>query len=156
MSTQYAMPPYFTWIVDKLIAISAHPYHHTHLNYLTLNKIQTVVSIQDLLQAPFHTNPLLKVVHFPLYYTPNINDCHNFVNLIENAKRRGEVLSFVFFVARLFNSKERLMQLNKGVLIHCVKGEERVAALVGCFLVKLWQCRPDFAINYLRGIDQLR
>lgn len=89
------MPPYFTWIVDKLFAISAHPYHHTHLNYLVLNKIQTVVSFEDQIHAPFHTNPLLKVLRFPLYAQPNINDCHNFVNLMLNAKRRGEVFSLI-------------------------------------------------------------
>lgn len=43
-------------------------------------------------------------------------------------------------------------KFNKGVLLHCVKGEERVAALAACFLIKLWQCRADHAINYLRCI----
>ncbi|CAF0813670.1 unnamed protein product [Brachionus calyciflorus] len=128
MSTQYAMPPYFTWLVDNVLAVSAHPFHHTHLNYLKLNKIETVVSFDDQNQTPFHTNPFMKVVRFS-NNSLSLNDCINFVYLVENAKLRRE-----------------------GVLVHCVKGEERAAVLSICFLVKLWQCRPDFAINYYRTI----
>ena len=30
---QIGIAPYFSWVVDKLLAVSALPYHHTHLNY---------------------------------------------------------------------------------------------------------------------------
>lgn len=90
MSTQYAMPPYFSWIIDKLLAVSALPYHHSHLNYLKLNKIETIVSFDDQRKVPFHTNPFMKAIHFS-NSSLSLNDCTNFVYLMENAKRRGEV-----------------------------------------------------------------
>ncbi len=34
--------PYFSWIIDKLLAVSALPYHHTHLKYFRDNGIHTV------------------------------------------------------------------------------------------------------------------
>lgn len=37
-------------------------------------------------------------------------------------------------------------------MIHCEKGEERAAILAICYLVKLWQCRPDFALNHYKSI----
>ena len=109
------MPPYFTWyvsktkylyfliialtfslffsikrVVDKVLAVSALPYHHTHLNYLTNNGIQTVVSVIDeTFRVPFHTNPKLKVVNLNTNLT--VADCQNFVSLMERAKARGEV-----------------------------------------------------------------
>jgi hypothetical protein len=85
-----AMPPYYTWIVDNLLAVSALPYHHTHLNYLSNHGIQIVVSILDENhRVPFHTNPKLKVIN--LNSRLNLADCHMFVNLMLNAKARGEV-----------------------------------------------------------------
>lgn len=37
-------------------------------------------------------------------------------------------------------------------MVHCEKGEERAAVLALCFIIKYWQCRPDFAIDYYRCI----
>lgn len=37
-------------------------------------------------------------------------------------------------------------------MIHCEKGEERAALMALCYIVKLWQCRPDFAIDYYRCV----
>ena len=84
------MPPYYTWIVDKLLAVSALPYHHTHLNYLSNDGIQIVVSISDeQFRVPYHTNPKLKFIN--LRSDLSLSDCHVFVNLMLNAKARGEV-----------------------------------------------------------------
>lgn len=90
MSTQYAKPPYFTWILDKVLAVSAVPFHHSHLNYLKLKKINTIFSFDDHKKVPFHTNPFLKIVSLS-NNNLNLNDCLNFVYLMENAKIRGEV-----------------------------------------------------------------
>jgi hypothetical protein len=88
-----AMPPYFSWVIDGLLAVSAYPYHHTHLRYLSENRIHTVVSVSPEEQPPFHTKPDLKVVHLrvPQLQAPSINECQGFVSLMENAKRRREV-----------------------------------------------------------------
>lgn len=91
MSTQFAKPPYFTWVLDKVLAISAVPFHHSHLNYLKFNKIETIVSFDNDKKVPFHTNPFIKVVRFS-NNNLNLNDCLNFVNMMENAKKRGEVI----------------------------------------------------------------
>jgi hypothetical protein len=36
--------------------------------------------------------------------------------------------------------------------VHSVKGTGRVAVLVACFLVKLWECPADYVIDHLRII----
>ena len=88
-----AIPPYFSWVVDRLLAVSAHPYHHTHLRYLTEHGINTVVSLNDDREPPFHAKPQLKVIHFstPSGCAPSLYECQNFVNLILDAKQRNEV-----------------------------------------------------------------
>ena len=86
------IPPYFTWVVDRLLAISSTPYHHSHLNYLIKNRIHTVVSFLDQPQPPYHTNPLLKVIPYSSRANLQQSDCDAFVSLIEESKQRGEVL----------------------------------------------------------------
>lgn len=126
-----AIPPYFSWVVDRLLAVSAHPYHHTHLRYLTEHGIHTVVTINDCNDPPFHTRPELKVLHMNIRSgsTPSLYDCQRFVSVMEEAKRR-----------------------NEGVLIHSLKATGRAAVLVACFLVKLWESPADYVIDHLRII----
>jgi hypothetical protein len=81
---------FFVRIVDKLLAVSALPYHHTHLNYLTQDGVQQVVAVvDDSFRVPFHTNPKLKVI--TLSTCISLSDCHMFLDLMEKAKARGEV-----------------------------------------------------------------
>ncbi len=89
-----AIPPYFSWVADRLLAISAHPFHHTHLRYLTEHGIHTVVSISDDRDPPFHTKPQLKVIHFntPSGCAPSLFECERFVGIMMNAKNRKEVI----------------------------------------------------------------
>ena len=91
-----AIPPYFSWVVDRLLAVSAFPYHHTHLKYLSDHGITTVISINDEMGPPFHTRPQLKVINLPVSSNsgPSLFDCQSFVSLMENAKMRREV-SFI-------------------------------------------------------------
>jgi len=95
---QTGIAPYFSWVVDKVLAVSALPYHHTHLNYFAENGIQTIVSISDDIEPPFHYKQTLKVIRMNTVSTraPSLNECMYFVSLIENAKRRGEVNFFGF------------------------------------------------------------
>lgn len=87
-----SIPPYFSWLVDRLLAISAHPYHHTHLRYLTENGINTIVSINDEMEPPFHTRPNLRVINLSIHgNTPTVSQCQQFVSLIEVAKQRRDV-----------------------------------------------------------------
>lgn len=87
-----SIPPYFSWLVDRLLAISAHPYHHTQLKYLTENGINNIVSINDETTPPFHTRPNLKVFYFSIPGdTPTLQQCQQFVSIIENAKQRRDV-----------------------------------------------------------------
>ncbi len=37
-------------------------------------------------------------------------------------------------------------------MVHDIKGRGRVGTLVACYLIKLWQCPSDYAINHLRLI----
>jgi len=101
---QIGIAPYFSWVVDKLLAVSALPYHHTHLNYFAENGIQTIVSISDDIEPPFHYKQTLKVIRMNTVSTraPSLNECMYFVSLIENAKRRGEV---TILLSRLLTRK---------------------------------------------------
>ena len=92
--SQIGIPPYFSWVVDKLLAVSALPYHHTHLNYYAENGIHTIVSISDDIEPPFHTKQGLKVIRINTVSSraPSLNECMYFVSLMENAKQRGEVI----------------------------------------------------------------
>ena len=94
--TQNSIPPYFSWVVDKLLAVSALPFHHTHLNYLNGHGIHTIISFADDVEPPFHTKPGLKVLRLSVGMNspPSINDCNFFVSLMENAKQRGEVCAY--------------------------------------------------------------
>jgi protein-tyrosine phosphatase len=100
--SQSCIPPYFSWIVDKTLAISAFPFHHTHLKYLSKNGIHSVVSINSPdLMPPFETTPDLECIQLtlPECYPPTLEDCQNFVNLMDRAKARGEVNDFfVLFI----------------------------------------------------------
>ena len=101
---QIGIAPYFSWVVDKLLAVSALPYHHTHLNYFAENGIQTIVSISDDIEPPFHYKQTLKVIRMNTVSTraPSLNECMYIVSLIENAKRRGEV---TILLSRLLTRK---------------------------------------------------
>lgn len=90
-----AIPPYFSWVVDRLLAVSAHPYHHAHLRYLTENGINLVISLNDSrTEPPFHTRPQLRVVYLntPSGGAPSIYEVDRFVDIMEDAKRRNEVI----------------------------------------------------------------
>ena len=125
-----SIPPYFSWVVDRLLAISSHPYHHTHLRYLSENGINTVVSINDEIEPPFHTSPNLRVINLSISAgIPTVSQCQHFVSLIENAKERKD-----------------------GILVHSLKSTGRAAVLLACYLVKAWECPVDYAIDRLRLI----
>ncbi|CAF0714800.1 unnamed protein product [Adineta steineri] len=49
MNIPPSMPPYFQWIVDKRLAICAHPFHASHIRYILEQRIQTVISVIYLL-----------------------------------------------------------------------------------------------------------
>ena len=110
-----------------MIAISAHPLHHTHLRYLVDNGIHTVVSIDE--EPPFHTKPQLKVLSLGVAKdgSPSLFECQQFVALMDSAKKRHEA-----------------------VLVHSTKGIGRSAVLIACYLMKLWECPADYVINHLR------
>jgi hypothetical protein len=109
---QIGIAPYFSWVVDKLLAVSALPYHHTHLNYFAENGIQTIVSISDDIEPPFHYKQTLKVIRMNTVSTraPSLNECMYFVSLIENAKRRGEVTILLsrLLIGKMYKPKKIL------------------------------------------------
>jgi len=103
------IPPYFSWVVDRLLAVSAHPYHHTHLRYLIENGINMVISFNDSSDPPFHTRPQLKVIYFNTSSgcTPTFYEVDRFVEIMEDAKKRNEVnlRKISFFIKRTISFK---------------------------------------------------
>lgn len=91
-----SMPPYFSWVLDGVLAISAYPYHHTHLRYLVENRIHTVISVSPEEEPPFHTKPDLKVIRMNIsqLQAPSLQECQQFVSYVEHAKRRNEVIFY--------------------------------------------------------------
>ena len=97
-----SIPPYFSWVVDRLLAVSAHPYHHTHLRYLVESGINTIVSINDEFQPPFHTRSNLKVINLTISgNVPTLAQCQQFVALVEYAKQRKDVCFLVLLLLLL-------------------------------------------------------
>jgi hypothetical protein len=95
MNSQSSMPPYFQWIIDKRLAICAHPYHTSHIRYLLEQRIQTVVSIVDAYSSgiPSQSRRDLKVhtLNIPDGGAPTMQQCQEFVHRMEIAQQRGEV-----------------------------------------------------------------
>ena len=95
MDIQSSMPPYFQWIIDKRLAICAHPYHASHIRYLLEQRIQTVISITDTYGSgiPSQSRGDLKVhtLNVPEGGAPTMEQCQQFVQRMEIAQQRGEV-----------------------------------------------------------------
>jgi hypothetical protein len=109
-----SIPPYFSWVVDRLLAVSAYPYHHTHLRYLIENGINTIVSINDEFQPPFHTRPNLRVINLSIPgNVPTVSQCQQFVALIENAKQRKDVCFKIFFIMFVKQIKTCFLSLTR-------------------------------------------
>lgn len=94
-----SMPPYFSWVLDNLLAVSAFPYDHEKVRYITENNIHTVVSITTDRTPPFFSKPNLKVLNIRVHdeHPPSLSECKNFVALMERAKSRHEVTFFQIF-----------------------------------------------------------
>jgi len=109
MSSQASMPPYFQWIIDKRLAICAHPFHASHIRYLLEQRIQTVISIADTYGPgiPHQSRGDLHVdtLNIPDGGAPNMQQCQQFVQRMDIARQREEVnhlfLSF-FFINSIF------------------------------------------------------
>jgi hypothetical protein len=97
-------PPYFSWVQDKLLAVSAFPYHHSHLRYLIDNRIHVVVSLAPEKEPPFHSKPDLKIIKFDIADSdvPSLDHCRYFVNLIDSSKMRKEVMITGKYLISLF------------------------------------------------------
>ncbi|CAF0714185.1 unnamed protein product [Adineta steineri] len=133
MNIPPSMPPYFQWIVDKRLAICAHPFHASHIRYILEQRIQTVISINDSYNSglPNHTRGELQVqnLYIPDGSAPNMQQCQQFVQRMAIARQRGE-----------------------GVVVECTRGKGASGVLVGCYLMALWQVQPDYIVNHLRLI----
>lgn len=125
------IPPYFSWIIDNLLAVSAYPYSHSQLRYLTDNNIHTVVSCTTDKEPPFHSKPFLRVVRLHVLDSkaPSLDECKYFVDLMQQAKQRKEC-----------------------VLIHDSRGKGSAAVLTACYLVRLWECSSDYVVDHLKLI----
>ena len=95
MANRAAMPPYFQWIIDKRLAICAHPFHASHIRYLLEQRIQTVISISDGYDSsiPHQSRGDLHVqtLRVPEGAAPSNQECQQFVQRMEIARQRGEV-----------------------------------------------------------------
>lgn len=98
------MPPYFQWIIDKRLAICAHPFHSSHIRYFLEQRIQTVISVNDGSTAtiPYQSRRDLHVhtLHVPEGGAPTNQDCQQFVQRMEIARQRGEVTQIDFCLKR--------------------------------------------------------
>ena len=110
MSSHASMPPYFQWIIDKRLAICAHPFHASHIRYLLEQRIQTVISISDRYDSgiPSQSRVDLHVhtINVPNDGAPTMHQCQQFVHRMEIARQREEVnLLPVFLYLLLFHFK---------------------------------------------------
>src|ERR1700722_13796312 len=84
MTSQPSMPPYFQWIIDKRLAICAHPFHASHIRYLLEHRIHTVISIVDTYGSSGIPNQSRGDLHvhtlnIPDGSAPTMQQCQEFV-----------------------------------------------------------------------------
>jgi hypothetical protein len=105
MNNQASMPPYFQWIIDKRLAICAHPFHASHIRYLLEQRLQTVISITDTYNSgiPNQSRGDLHVhtLNIPDGGAPTMQQCQQFVQRMEIARQREEV-TFLFPANSIF------------------------------------------------------
>ena len=103
------MPPYFQWIIDKRLAICAHPFHASHIRYLLEQRIQTVISITDkyVSDIPNQSRIDLHVhtLNVPDDGAPTMQQCQQFVRRMEIARQREEVNILSFSFINLYHSR---------------------------------------------------
>jgi len=109
MNSQASMPPYFQWIIDKRLAICAHPFHASHIRYLLEQRIQTVFSITDTYSSgiPNQSRGDLHIhtLNIPDGGAPTMQQCQQFVQRMDIARQREEVnflFSLIFFINLIF------------------------------------------------------
>ncbi|CAF3166605.1 unnamed protein product [Rotaria socialis] len=133
MSIQSSTPPYFQWIIDKRLAICAHPFHASHIRYLLEQRIHTVISITDSYRSdiPNQSRADLHVqtYHVPEGGAPTMQQCQQFVHRMDVAQHREE-----------------------GIVVECTRGKGSAGVLIGCYLLALWKAPPDYIVNHLRLI----
>ncbi|CAF4800052.1 unnamed protein product, partial [Rotaria sp. Silwood2] len=114
MNNQASMPPYFQWIIDKRLAICAHPFHASHIRYLLEQRIHTVISISDTYSSgiPNQSRADLHVhtINVPDGGAPTMQQCQQFVHRMEIARQREE-----------------------GVVVECIRGKGSAGVLIGCY-----------------------
>ena len=100
MSSVGRIVPYFSWIEDKVLAVSALPYHHSHLKYLVNNGVRVIVWVGDSNPPPLHTTNELRSMRVSVDSSrvPSLNSCLQFVDIVQRARQRREVNSTISLV----------------------------------------------------------
>ncbi|CAF0772231.1 unnamed protein product [Rotaria sp. Silwood1] len=120
-----SMPPYFSWIEDRVLAASAQPFHHSHMQYLRSQGIRLLVNID--MNIPPHSNSF-KHVCFSIaeHCCPTFEQIIDFINVVLAARDRGEP-----------------------VLMQSIRGQGILAIFIACYLAVRWTCSAEAAINSL-------
>ncbi|CAF0829400.1 unnamed protein product [Rotaria sordida] len=119
------MPPYFSWIEDHILAASAQPFHHPHMQYLRSHGIHLIVNIDtDILP----NSSLFKHVCFSIAELcyPTFEQIIDFINLVLAARDHDEP-----------------------VLIQSIRGQGTLAIFIACYLAVRWTCSAEVTINSL-------
>lgn len=89
------MPPYFQWIIDKRLAICAHPFHASHIRYLLEQRIHTVISVAESYASDIPSQSRIdlhiETLRVPEGGAPTMQQCQQFVHRMAIAQQRGEV-----------------------------------------------------------------
>ncbi|CAF2484759.1 unnamed protein product [Rotaria sp. Silwood2] len=120
-----SMPPYFSWIEDGVLAASAQPFHHSHMQYLRSHRIHLIVNIG--IDTPPYSN-VFKYVCFSIaeHCCPTFEQIIDFINLVSSARDHGEP-----------------------ILIQSIRGQGTLAIFIACYLAVRWTCSAEVAINSL-------
>ena len=120
-----SMPPHFSWIEDGVLAASALVFHHSHVQYLRAQRIQSMIHIGD--DLPSNVNDLPWTRFFVAdHCQPTYEQIVDFVDLVFTARKRGEA-----------------------VLVQSTRGRGALSIFLASYLAVRWACTAEMAIDGL-------
>ncbi|PIK37941.1 putative dual specificity protein phosphatase 23 [Apostichopus japonicus] len=126
-------PPFFSWIVPKLLASHGLPSTSAEVKYLEEVGIKHVVVLTKECKPPIEEGPNINwsFVEIIDFTPPTVEQVQEFLKVVEIGKQQNEAVS-----------------------VHCLRGIGRTGTMVACYFVKFEGLTADEAIKKSGASDQ--